>query len=296
MSSRVLIVVVLYRVPPAESKTVLGLGRSLAADATLADTYQVLLWDNSAGSLEIPDLPFHPICRRAETNVGVSGAYNAAMQVAHELGCKWMLVLDDDTSVTGEYLSGMREQIAAADGEAEVGAVVPFLRSGNLDMSPRLWRFARHVPLPPPAAPYVEGRLIFAANSGTALRVSALDAIGGYSTRFWLDYSDIELFQRMHTAGYVVRIASGLELQHELALQDYDARMTPARYATYLAAESDFLDLYRGPLERAMHLLRLAVRSVRQRRFKDERFAEMTRKELRRRLTTTRRARLTPRA
>jgi hypothetical protein len=72
---------------------------------------------------------------------------------------------------------------------------------------------------------------------------------------------------------------------------DYDARMSPARYANYLAAESDFLDLYRGPVERAMHLLRLAVRTVRQRRFADATYSRMTRQEVWRRLLTSRRQR-----
>jgi hypothetical protein len=73
---------------------------------------------------------------------------------------------------------------------------------------------------------------------------------------------------------------------------DYDARMSPSRYRTYLAAESDFLDLHRGRVERLMHLLRLAARVVRQRRFVDATFSRMTRQELWRRLRTSRLARL----
>lgn len=133
---------------------------------------------------------------------------------------------------------------------------------------------------------------MFAANSGALLRVAALQAIGGYSTRFWLDYSDIYVFHRLHEQGFGVRIAADLTLQHEIAMLDYDARMTPARYATYLAAEGDFLDLYRGAVERAMHLLRLAVRVRRQRRYASPVFSQMSRDALWQRLRTTRRQRL----
>ena len=73
---------------------------------------------------------------------------------------------------------------------------------------------------------------------------------------------------------------------------DYDARMSPARYATYLAAESNFLDLYRGSAERMLHMFRLAMRAVRQRRLADAAFSRMTRQELWRRLRTGRKARL----
>jgi GT2 family glycosyltransferase len=208
----------------------------------------------------------------------------------------WLLLLDHDTSVTGDFLRGMRRHVEEAGGDEGIAAIAPFLYAGEcagkFAVSPRLWRFARHVALPRPATAYTERRLLFAANSGTLVRVSALEAIGGYSSRFWLDYSDIYVFQRFHERGFGVRIAGDLALEHEVAMLDYDARMSPARYATYLAAEGDFLDLHRGPLERLLHLLRLTARVVRQRRFADETFSRMTRQELWRRLRTRRSARL----
>ena len=112
--------------------------------------------------------------------------------MAAERGCGWLQLLDDDTSVTGEFLRGMLRNAAEAAGDERVAAVVPFLYAGSFCMSPRLWRFARHVPLPRPDAAYTETRSIFAANSGTLMRLRALETIGGYSARFWLDYSDIE--------------------------------------------------------------------------------------------------------
>jgi hypothetical protein len=75
-------------------------------------------------------------------------------------------------------------------------------------------------------------------------------------------------------------------------MQNYDQRMTAARYAIYLAAEGDFLDLYRGPAERAMHLLRLAARVLRQRRYASPVFSQMSRQALIQRLTTRRIQRL----
>jgi hypothetical protein len=77
-----------------------------------------------------------------------------------------------------------------------------------------------------------------------------------------------------------------------MAMLDYDRRMTPARFAIFLAAESDFMDLYRGPLERGMHLLRLAARVVRQRRYADPAFSRLSRRALWERLITRRAVRL----
>ena len=290
-SAPILIVVVLFRTSLAQSATIAGMAQAFAEEPALLQTFEVLLWDNSPEALDSPALAFPFTYHHAPRNLGVAGAYNAALEMAAVQGSRWLLLLDDDTSVTAAYLGGMRQHAAAAELDSVVAAVAPLLMAGDLVLSPRLWRFARHVPLPRAAAPYTEARSIYAANSGTLLKVDALRAIGGYSMRFWLDYSDIELFHRLHGRGYTVRIASDLVLEHEIAMLDYNARMSPARYATYLAAESHFLDLYRGGLERTIHLLRLAFRALRQRRFADRTYSRMTRQELLRRLLTSRRTR-----
>jgi GT2 family glycosyltransferase len=287
-----LAVVVLYRTALHASRTLTGLAQAFAADASLLKQLDVLVWDNSAEGFKERSLPFPFTYQHAPQNEGVSGAYNAAAVVAEQRNCAWLLLLDDDTSVTADFLRGMLHHAAQIAEEERIAAVTPFLYAGSFCMSPRLWRFARHVPLPRPAQPYTETRSIFAANSGTLMRVRALEAIGGYNARFWLDFSDIEVFHRLYGHGFAVRIAGDLRLEHEMAMLDYDRRMTPARFATFLAAESDFMDLYRGPLERAMHLLRLAARVVHQRSYADPAFARLSRRALLERLTTRRAARL----
>jgi GT2 family glycosyltransferase len=290
---RALAVVVIYRKPFAQSKTLAGLARAFAEDPSLAQQLDVLVWENSPETQEERELPFAFTYQHSPRNEGVSGGYNAAARMAADRGCGWLQLLDDDTSVTGEFLRGMLRHAAEAAGDERVAAVVPFLYAGSFCMSPRLWRFARHVPLPRPDAAYTETQSIFAANSGTLMRVRALEAIGDYSTRFWLDYSDIDVFHRLHEHGFSVRIAADLSLEHEMAMLDYDRRMTPARFATFLAAESDFMDLYRGPGERSMHLLRLAARALHQRSYANPAFARLSRKALWERLTTRRATRLT---
>ena len=289
---RVLAVVVLYRMEPARSKTLAGLAQAFADDPALAKQVEILVWDNSPAAIDERSIPFNCTYRHAPANEGVSGAYNAAAAMAMERGCAWLLLLDHDTSITKEFLRGMLAHAAQSDGDEKVAAVVPFLYGDTFCLSPRLWRFGRHAPLARPATAYTEGREIFAANSGTLMRVGALAAIGGYSKRFWLDYSDIDVFHRLHVRGFGIRVAHDLALEHEVALLDYNTRMTPTRYAIYLAAESDFLDLYRGPAERLLHLFRLAVRTIRQRRFADRTFSQMTRQDLWRRLHSRRQARL----
>ena len=292
LSMRVLAVVVLFRKEPDATKTLAGLARAFADEPSLFEQIDVLVWDNSPEEAAKPSLSFAFTYHHAAANTGVSGAYNGAAEMAAERGCAWLLLLDDDTSVTADFLRGILADGEPIAGEERVAAVAPFLYAGSFCMSPRLWRFARHVPLPRPAQPCTETRAIFAANSGTLMRVSALAAVGGYSPRFWLDFSDIEIFHRLHARGFVVRIASDLALEHEMAMLDYDRQMTPARFAVFLAAESDFMDLYRGPLERGMHLLRLGARVLHQHSYADPAFSRLSREALWERLTTRRATRL----
>lgn len=277
---RALAVVVLYRKAFDQSRTFAGLVQAFGEDPSLARQLDVLVWDNSPEGQEEHQLPFAFTYRHSAANQGVSGAYNAAIRISRAQGLDWLLLLDDDTSVTREFLRAMLSHAAEIADEERVAAIVPFLHAGTFCMSPRLWRFARHAPLPRPVAAYTETRSVFAANSGTLARVRALEAIGGYSTRFWLDYSDIDIFHRLHRHGFSVRIAGDLTLEHEMAMLDYDRRMTPARFATFLAAESDFMDLYRGAAERGMHLLRLAARVLHQRSYADPAFARLSRQAL----------------
>lgn len=289
---RVLAVVVLFRKAAEVSKTLVGLARAFKDEPSLLEQFDVLVWDNSPQAAGDLQLPFACTYHHAAINEGVSGAYNGAAKIAADRGCAWLLLLDDDTSVTADFLRGIVAGAEPVAGEEHVAAVTPFLYAGSFSMSPRLWRFARHVPLPRPAQPYTETRAIFAANSGTLMRVSALAAVGGYSARFWLDFSDIEVFDRLHARGFAVRIASDLALEHEMAMLDYDRRMTPERFAIFLRAESDFLDLRRGPLERGMHLLRLCARVLHQRSYADPTYSRLSCGALWERLTTRRATRL----
>ena len=55
---RALAVVVIYRMPFAQSKTLAGLARAFAEDPSLAQRLDVLVWENSPEAQEERELPF----------------------------------------------------------------------------------------------------------------------------------------------------------------------------------------------------------------------------------------------
>jgi hypothetical protein len=135
----------------------------------------------------------------------------------------------------------------AATISTEIAAIVPVVKVGERVVSPRVSIFNGHRDYPENDAHSGE---VFAINSGCLLRLGALEAIGGFSPDFWLDYSDRYVFHQFYLRGLRVMRAD-VELQHEMTIMDYDRLMSPLRYQNFIEAEGAFNDLYKGRAENA---------------------------------------------
>ncbi len=129
--SQVLAVVVLYKRPPEQSQTINSLTAIFADNPALLDSIQVLLWDNSPKPVEHLALTFPCDYRHSGRNVGTSGAYNAAMEFAEKQGTPWLLLLDQDTTLSAEFLPRMLEYSHLLEDRQEVGTVVPYIYSAG---------------------------------------------------------------------------------------------------------------------------------------------------------------------
>ncbi len=291
--SQIVAVVVLYKRLPEQSQTIDSLGKVFASNPQLLDSIQVILFDNSPKALDQVKLSFPCNYHHAGRNVGTSGAYNYAMEFAEAGASPWLLLLDQDTTVSAEFLPRMLEHSHLLQGQTEIGSVVPFIYSHGSLVSPRrLGRFNQISHIPPTFRGICRQKA-FAVNSATMMRVAALREIGGYSDDFWLDLSDVYVFQAMYRKGRYMYIAGDLTLQHSITSMDFDNDMAPERYRNFLAAESAYVDLYSSAPERAAHLIRLLARTLRQRRrHRNMVFSKMTFEFFCRRLFDTRAKRI----
>src|SRR5579883_407568 len=138
---QILAVVVRYKMPPEQSQTIVGLRQAFQDFPELSNSIGVFIWDNSpepADRLQIPGLFEYA---RSGENLGVSGAYNRALAVADRHRCPWMLLLDQDTSISGDYLKRILSYSYEFEANPEICSVVPFVRSHGELVSPR--RIAR---------------------------------------------------------------------------------------------------------------------------------------------------------
>ena len=271
---QILAVIVLYKQAPEASQTIQSLIRVFGLHPELKASVGVLLWDNSPVPASGFSLPFPFDLSHAGRNVGTSGAYNYAMEVAEARACPWLLLLDQDTTVSPEFLRAMIGYSEQFRETTEIAAVVPFIFSHGALVSPRrLLRFNRVQQIPVTFSGPCKDKA-YAVNSATLMRVSALREVGGYSDEFWLDLSDVYVFQAIHAKGRFMYIAGDLRVEHSIASMDFDKEMSPERYRNFLAAESAYIDLFLPPLERSAQLLRLFVRTIRQyRRYENKLFS-----------------------
>ncbi|MFP5231719.1 MAG: glycosyltransferase [Acidobacteriota bacterium] len=244
--AELLAAIVLYETKPWESVAFLTVTAAARSAGENISPPAVLLYDNTLSSAPPEDIPEGVTYQRALCNEGVAGAYNFALDFARQNGFDWILVLDQDTQVPQDYLQRLLSIVNRLGGVTDVGAVVPHLCQGEKVLSPvriRPWGVSY---FPPSSAGFGVGE-VHAFNSGSLFRRSALEQIGGFDDRFWLDYQDASVYRRLYQCGKRVYIADGLTLEHELSLIS-DQPMRPARFQNYLLAESAYYDMNRGNL------------------------------------------------
>src|ERR1700723_2532275 len=107
----ILAVIVRYKMPLCDSQTLSSLAAALNSDPGLKDCVEVLMWDNSPERLRERETGFPCRYEHAARNAGVSGAYNGALGIAANLGCPWLLLLDQDTILPHDFLRRMLEYV-----------------------------------------------------------------------------------------------------------------------------------------------------------------------------------------
>ncbi|NYF78215.1 glycosyltransferase [Granulicella arctica] len=291
--TRLLAVVVLYKLQPRDSSTLQTLLSVAASTYSEKLDLKILVWDNTPGGQLVEDLPEGVLYESAPQNPGLAQAYNQALRLADAEGYEWLLTLDQDSFVPENFLTRVADLGRELSQVETVGAIVPQVIADGRIISP--FQFIFH------AVPHwfhqgfvgISKRAAYAANSGSILRVSALREIDGYDPMFPLDLSDTNLFHRLYTSGKRVFIAGDVLMHHDFALLNKQARMSIERYDASLMDDCAFWDLYMGPLARFERILRFAVRICKD-FFKpgETIFRERTLLELKRRLFKSRKARI----
>jgi hypothetical protein len=275
----VMAVIVLYKRSLEQSQTLVALSGVLGRNPGLLETFRILVWDNSPTALASSSLGFPFDYIHSTRNVGNAGAFNRAMELAEAKKIPWLLLLDQDTTLPEDFLPKMAKYSDRFLDDPEVAVVMPLLWCRGKLISPkRLAGLYRILPMPQSYYGTYYREPMIACDSAALMRVEALREAGGYDEDLlWLDFSDIYVFNQLRRNRRSAYIASDLELQHSLAIMDYDNDMTPKRYRNFLAAEGVFFEKNKSRLDNLALTLVLVARATKQYlRYIDKTFAKMT--------------------
>jgi GT2 family glycosyltransferase len=258
---KLLSVMVAYNEDISQSKTFLSI-KGAFAQHDRADSLRFLVYDNSPApqsfdwSLPIPMSYVHD-----PTNAGLAKAYNFALEAATSEGCDWLLLLDQDSTLPENFTVNLSKTADAINDDESLVAIVPRVRCLEEIVSPSIVNFGGFFRPVDASMRGVCHRQVTSINSGTMLRISFIQKVGGFNTSFPLDYLDHWLFSRIYSNNKRVLLSES-NIDHELSVVDYDKWMNLGRYDSILAAEMLFLKTCRPKYDKYFYMLQLLKRIV----------------------------------
>ncbi len=202
-------VLVLYKQTPEESIALQTLSAGMRGRE---DLLQLIVYDNSPHSqanLMPPGMKaryFHD-----PLNGRLFAAYTYALRCAKDESIPWLMLLDQDTRITREYLDEALRLVS--ERHLAVCAFTPRLIVNGEERSPH--------PLQPGGVP-LSGRSdlrLAAWNSGAILRTGRLLGIGGFPPEFPLDNLDYAVFLMLQQGNERIFVMES-RLDHQLSVAD----------------------------------------------------------------------------
>ncbi|NCB84386.1 MAG: glycosyltransferase [Bacteroidia bacterium] len=230
MKSSLEIIIVLYRCTLEESRAFNSLQEELKSAEI---DYELVIFNND-NQLKIKDERY--VVVNSEENKKLSFAYNFALKRAVENGRKWLLLLDQDTSVPKGYFNRLQDFLKNGYPE-NLAAVVPVLKSGDVVLSPKV--VSSRLRIESEAKPNEYGRWITAINSMSLMNVGFFDSIGGFSNKYELDMLDRWSYNQIMKHNRLVYVLDVIS-DHALSFLDFEKNVTPERYSDFMKMENRF--------------------------------------------------------
>ncbi|WP_432222940.1 hypothetical protein ACRASX_07475 [Flavobacterium sp. TMP13] len=271
------IVIVLYKTKLEESKTIISLQECLVGNIS------ILVFDNSPKSqYESNNFVFNKfniLYHHDSTNPGLSGAYNYALFLAKNTKSRWLMLLDQDTIITKDYINEI-ENLNFNEISNRVVAIIPTVvsLSHNKIIAPvkvLIGGIFRPVTL---SSGEVKDK-ISGINSGTLLRTSYLDSIGGFSKNYTLDMLDHWYFRKIFKDKKSIYLLRSNILQNLSIDSGFEENVSFNRYKQMLKAEKLFVQ-EDGLLSRFVYKARLIFRLLKQITYRNKDYFKLTLKHV----------------
>lgn len=193
---KILVVIVLYKIKLRDAIPLQNLRQQLFQ---YNDRIGFYIYDNSPvwdeeclHRVELYGSPFEYVSNTS--NPGLSKAYNEACQYAENHSYDWLLLLDQDTTISDDAILKYLNEI---DNGKEYNMFVPKVKvEGRGYMSPCIFKHKRGRFMNDFPSGKIETKNITVINSGLLIRVDSFKECGGYDNDVYLDFSDHDFFYR----------------------------------------------------------------------------------------------------
>lgn len=261
MDKLITIVIVVYEMEIIESPTIMGLVK--VSQNFDFNNFSVIIYDNSRKRQEITSiLSFDFFYIHDKSNGGLSAAYNNALQHSTENGIKWIMLLDQDTTLTLEYFDKVVSVAHKLLHEEDIVCIIPrTVTEFNHLISPtKVSAWGWETPILD-----IVGTCsipITGVNSGTLLRTSFMSSIGGFNNDFKLDMLDHWYFFEIFKMGRKVYLLD-ISMVHSLSVSQFSS-ISKSRYISILDSEVLFMKKFKSKKSINIYMFRLLIRFFKQ--------------------------------
>ena len=172
----------------------------------LAQVDGLVVIDNGSAKHEIlalrsshQNLSFHLI--QNTQNAGIAEALNQGVRWAKNEGYSWVILLDQDSQLTDDFISEMFATWEVHPQRDRVGSIHPSYVDPETGRGPKIRR-----------AP--DGGPVVSLTSGALMPVWIFDKVGLFSSTYFIDYVDHEYCFRIRAAGYLITDSATAVLLH----------------------------------------------------------------------------------
>ena len=253
-----LIVIVLYNCDFNNSQTL----NTLLIGETVQDNIKLIIYDNSLNPQRInfeSEISFEYV--HDPRNKGLATAYNYALRDSVLNNAKWILLLDQDSSLPSDFLKCLLKSVRNFSFDESVTAIVPRIFQKSTPISPAKTFYGGIMRPIKIRSEGIFNSKIFAIGSCSTLRVSFLKLINGFNEKFWLDGLDRWLYNTIELHGKSVYVFNSV-VQHQLSIIDFDSLKNPNRYLNIMEYETLFMRTYKSNFENYIYFLRLINRGI----------------------------------
>ncbi len=162
-------------------------------------------------------------------NPGVSKAYNAGVKIARQMGYKWVVLLDQDTDFSSNFINRM---IVAINQHLHIKLFAPIIKLKNgSSFSPSRYKHKRGYLVELNEGMYSLEKYS-PVNSGLVINIGAFYIAGGYNENVKLDFSDFQFIERFRKCYKDFYVFNSIAIQ-DFSNNEVDLKKLETRFGVY---------------------------------------------------------------